>query len=200
MDAAVLVTKETKFGQVCLEKEILTNEGLWLALRSQALTVIKSIFMQENIVFTLEEGVKAPTEIALWESTSNIITQCASYGSMYRYFVKKLNEDTELRVPAKWKQVNSPEEGTYVSDLIQLCDEKIKYSDILEASKLLPANTVDELFGLYGSGGLALSGENDSSLPKGAPHLARLKGLIEAYEMVVNTIQKVYASVGKELP
>jgi hypothetical protein len=200
MDAAVLVTKEAKFGQVCLEKGTFTNEDLWLALRAQIMSVVKSIFMSDVVSFSMEPNVKAPTEVALWESTRNIFSQCAASGAMYRYFSQKLNSNTEVRVSQSWKARKKIGEGTFVADLCQLCDEKLKYGEIESASKLLAENTKSELLELYVEGAIALSGESDIPLVKNSSHLSKLKGLIEGYDMVVSTVQKVYSSVGKDLP
>lgn len=200
MDAAVLVTKDKKFGQICLEKDIFTNEDLWLALRAQAITVLKSIFMQESVTFSMEQGIKAPTEIALWESTRNIIAQCASYGAMFRFLKTKITDQTEVRVSQVWKELSDVKAGSFVGDLVSLCEEKLTFSAIREASQLLDDNDYAEILNLYVSGALALSGEGEVSQQKTLPHLAGLKSLIEGYEMVVSTINKVYDSVGKKVP
>lgn len=200
MDAAVQVTKEQKFGQVCLDRGTFTNEDLWLALRAQIISVVKSIFMYDTIVFSLTPDVKAPTEVALWESTRNIISQCSAYGASFRYFKMKLKPETEVRISQRWKAEAKVVDGTFVSDMVSLCEEKIKFAEIETASKLLSENTVSELLELYIKGGLALSGDVDVKLAKNSAHLGQLKALLEGYELVADTVQKVYESVGKELP
>ena len=200
MDAAVLVTKESKFGQVCLEKDTFTNEDLWLALRAQIMTVVKSVFMYSHVSFSLEPMVKAPTEVALWESTRSIFSQCAAYGAMYRYFERKLEPGTEIRVSQSLKQHIIIEQGSFIGDLCQLCVEKAKLQDILHASKLLPQNTKAELLDLYIRGRVSLVGQKKVMQSLSAPFLSHLKSLVEGYGMVTSTIFKVYQSLGKELP
>jgi len=200
MDAAVSVTKEQKFGQVCLDRGTFTNEGLWLGLRAQILSVLKSVFMGDFVCFSLEAGFKAPTEVAMWESTENLIMQCVSYGAMYRYFAKKLSLETQIRISEDWKINHKYGKGTFISDLCQLCEEKVNYSEIEAASKLLSENTIAELLNLYIEGALDLASASVVSLPTKLPHLSKLKNTIEAYELVVSTVQKIYKSLNKDLP
>lgn len=200
MDAAVMVTKDLKFGQACLEKGTFTNEDLWSSLRAQVFTIVKSLFLYPSVKFSMNIGDKPPTEVAFWESTSVLFAQTAAFGQMYRFFAGKLETATQIVLSNVWKERAQLKSGTFKSDFVELIEEKRTYGDILGASKLLNENTDVELLSLYQGGALSIVGGKKVKLSTDHEHLSPLKGVLDGYALMVGIITQLYQEEGKPLP
>lgn len=196
MDAAVLVTKEKKFGQVCLEKKTFNHEGLWLALRFQILNVLKMIFSSKELAYSMQEGKLPPTEIALTQRTDSILSQVGAFGTMYRFFDDLLGPQTKILVNEYWFNSELCKEGTFTWDLARICQEKQTFEAVLETSKLTPEATKSELLRMYLEDAFQLEGANKVTLRRDRIHLAPLKSLLDGYSLVASAVKREYENAG----
>ncbi|MEZ4741985.1 MAG: hypothetical protein R3B45_06020 [Bdellovibrionota bacterium] len=201
MDTSVKVSREKKFGQVLLASGVFSNLQLWDALKCQVRELVRSIFMSEYVYFEmLRDNAPAPTQVVFTEGSYSFLESCHGYGCMYRDFVARLQQDTEV-------QVINPEyvklevgEGNFIADLIGMIEKSKNIEDILRTSKLLELNTLAALMLLVNRGICSISPSEDSQLHSDKLHLKKLQNKLDIYSFMLSEVRKAFQMNGVSLP
>lgn len=200
-DSAAQVTKSRKFGQVLIAGSIFTNTELWLALKLQVRQIIRSLFMAEQVFFEMESGHGlAPTQVVFQESMQELITECYSFGCAFRSFLSKLKSDSQVALTVSGEKLKSEQaEGTFMADFIGLLGQESHVQSLLNASKLIDPYTVATLLNLVNQGLCRVTPEVDEGR-RNVPHLAPLRGKVDALTYVLSAVRKGFEGAHKNLP
>ena len=144
-NCAAKVNKEQKFGQVLVNSGFFTDTDLWLALRDQVTSIIRSIFFDENVAFELTEGRKPRTEIKFLESTEEVLEKCVSYGKMIRDFEHLLTEDSEVLILKPDKPYIRFQANSYLEDMVRIIGEGQTFRGLVESSRVQKKYTIATL-------------------------------------------------------
>jgi hypothetical protein len=200
-EAAVQVNRTTKFGKVLIENRVFTCGQLWDALRLQVGSIFQSTFLQEYLYVQVEAAEHlAPTLISLDSHTEDVIDDCAGYAAMVWQFRLRLDGKTRLR-EAHGNAREKVTEGTFLGDTVELVAHHAVISDFLKHSKLTEVNSLCAIFDLVHHH--VLSVENFDGHPRGldsGPKMKHIKGLLDAYHMVIDGAQKAFKAEGAEFP
>lgn len=198
--SAVQVTREFKFGQVLLKSGIFDAVQLWKALRLQVREIIESVFLVGHVFYHIDDqNLSPPTSVYFASGTERLIEDAASFGRMFKGFLKRITLDSKLEINDHLSDFIVPVEGTFKKDVFDLIHESGLIRDLIKVSKLEDINTYKAIYQLVGSGKCRLvSGVKvafDATSGRG-----RLKDLVDAYGILLLNAHKTFQSLGKEVP
>lgn len=139
-NAAVNVTPEMKFGQLLLRDKILTNVGLWQALKMQIICIIKSLFLNERISYLIQRGEPSSPNYTTIDDSYDLISQFRIFNLIFLKFKCSLEPNTFLTVsPHKFGNLCK---GDFYGDLLSLIANNKNVHNILKSSKVCEGYTL----------------------------------------------------------
>lgn len=200
-EAAVQVNRTTKFGKVLIENQVFSCGQLWDALRLQVTSIFQSTFLQEYLYVQVDSVEHlAPTLVSLDRETEDLIDDCAGYAAMVWQFRLRLDGKTRLR-EAQGRGKGKVPVGTFLGDTVELVSNHATIGDFLKHSKLAEVNSLCAIFDLVHHN--VLSVENFDGHPRGldsGPRMKHIKGLLDAYQLIIDGAQKAFKAEGAEFP
>jgi hypothetical protein len=196
---AVQVDRKTKFGQVLLKSGEFNNTDLWNALKYQVRDIFFSVFLAERCYLEVYPN-SAPVEIAFEEGTESLLETAFSYGSQFRAFKSRIEPDRTKVSPTSNQGLLTPEQGTFIGDIMELCKDSPMVGEVLARSKLNPVNTLVALQKLAAKGFLQFEGLEPAAAAKIESTVGSLKSTIDGYQVLHQIISSTFAGASIPLP
>jgi hypothetical protein len=201
-EAAVQVTRTTKFGKVLIDSGVFSCTKLWDSLRLQVLAVFQSTFLQEYSYVQLDSGEQlAPMQVTLDRTTEDLIDDCYGYSSMLLQFRQRLDGKSRLKPVEGAVEKYRVEPGTFVADTIELAGLHPQISEFLESSKLTEINSLCAVFELVHRHIFTIENfdAGTRNIDVGS-RLKEIKGLIDAYHLLLDGARKAFAAENLAFP
>ena len=200
-EAAVQVTPDMKFGQVLVNKEILTSNDVWEALKQQVVHILRTIMIPERLYVELFYGeFDLFTELYYMTPTIDLVLSAHIYGHQVRSFFEGVEEQSIVEINSNKCSIDSLKDGTFVKDFFQIVDAKAKLPDIVKASKLSEVNTIATLMELFHRGYFKISGEPFKNYPDCRDDFPELFTRITAYNRLTREFKDLFNEAGVEIP
>lgn len=197
------VTRDIKFGQVLVRSNLISNYGLWSALKIQIKTIVQSIFMVDSVYYASKEKSHPVTEIAFKEETIEIMTKSFAYGCMFRSFASRLKGNSRIIATpnAIYRESIPFRAGTFYGDLLELVQAGVTVDQLLEASKLSDPYTVGGLMELVHGGACSLEKTNDRLSGETAEKFfAPVRSLAATFDTILNDVRTEFGRDNKVFP
>lgn len=200
-EAAVQVTRTTKFGKVLLENGVFTTGQLWQALKLQVYSIFQSLFLQNQVYVQIQEGLEASSTMVNMDlPTFDLIDDCQAYACMVEYFHKKVNLQSRVKKVGLVCERLGAVAGTFLGDTVELATGQDSVENFLSHSKLTKNNSVCALFNLVHRHALEVEGFDASLRGFEGSQLKTIKSQIDAYHLVLDGAKKAFASEGMHFP
>ena len=200
VDSAVQVDRTRKFGQVLIQNHIFSSADLWEALKLQFLEIFRSLFFAKQVYVQVDEGIVGNVPKVLFEDTIKIIKESSSIGMVFRSFLSRVHEKTEVIVNSNDHDWVEPEEGTFESDFLQLVEESSHISDIVKKSKLRDINTYIALFNFFTKRKVTFSMDDQRVNFANNERVKKLKNLLDMYDLLLRDSRQAFKGANLVFP
>ncbi len=200
-DAAVQVSRTTKFGRVLLDNGVFSTAQLWSALKLQVLNIFQSLFLNENLYVQIDAGLEtSSTMVKMDVATKQLIDDCQSYAEMIKVFRGRLNTSSKIqKVDAVCMRLKA-ESGTFLGDTVDLAITHETVEGFLAHSKLTPVNSICALFDIVHRHVLKIEGFDSNLRGIEWSGLKEIKSQIDAYHLILDGAIKAFAKEGSSFP
>ncbi len=200
-EAAVQVTRTTKFGKVLLENRVFTTGQLWQALKLQVYSIFQSLFLQNQLYLQIQEGLEASSTLVNMDlPTYELIDDCQAYACMVEHFHKKIDVNGRVqKVESVCERLNAVA-GTFLGDTVELAITNSSVEDFLNHSKLTRLNSMCALFNLVHRHALEIDGFDANLRHFEGGQLKVIKSQIDAYHLVLDGAKKAFTQEGLYFP
>lgn len=200
-EAAVQVSRTTKFGKVLLDNHVFSTAQLWSALKLQVQTIFQSLFLNEDLYVQIDAGLEpSSTMVKMDVPTKHLIDDCQSYAEMIKVFRQRVNRNNSIsKVEAVCVRLKA-ESGTFMGDTVDLATANGTVDGFLSHSKLTSLNSVCALFDMIHRHVLQIDGYDANLRGIEWPGLKEIKSQIDAYHLILDGAKKAFLAEGGTFP
>lgn len=200
-EAAVQVTRTTKFGKVLLQNGVFTTSQLWQALKLQVYSIFQSLFLQNQVYVQIQEGLEASSTMVNMDlPTFDLIDDCQAYACMVEHFHRKIDLNGKVKKVDLVCERLGAIVGTFRGDTVELATSRESVAEFLSHSKLSRHNSICALFNLVHQHALELDGFDANLRHFEGTSLKTIKSQIDAYHLVLDGAKKAFSAEGMHFP
>lgn len=184
VNCAVKVEPGQRFGQLLVREKILSNCGLWDALKLQIVSVVKSLFLHERISYLIQEGVEPPTDnFTVVSDSYELVDIFKAYNQLFLSFVRSLDDKSFLTVSTSKCETTCC--NHFYGEMITLIEKNKYIKGLIEASKVDETYTLAAVMDLLMANACTL---NFDFSARELPAPTEIKEAVNVYHQVIEQV------------
>lgn len=184
VNCAVKVEPGQRFGQLLVKEKILSNCGLWDALKLQIISVVKSLFLHERISYLIQDGVEPPTDnFTVVNDSYELVDIFKAYNQLFLSFTRSLDDKSFLTVSSSNCETRCC--NHFYGEMITLIEKNKYVKELIEVSKVDETYTLAAVMDLLMANACTL---NFDFSARELPAPARIKKAVDVYHRVIEQV------------
>ena len=195
-ELAMKVTNTAKFGQVMRKHGIMSSSQLWYALRTQVISIIKSLFMNERISYLIQCGAQPAGSLIVIDDCYELVENFKAFNSIFIKFCNSIDDKTFLMISKK-KSAALPRSSFY-GDMLTLIERNRKVKEVVKSSRLSVPYTMTALLELLTMNVCSLNTDFVNKNLLAGVELVAVKTAADSYRVMLEKVTAAFARHGCE--